>query len=300
MSNLHRILWIDGQIRSLRYPNVKAIAERFEISIRQASRDLSYLRDTLGAPLQYSHKHQGYRYDQPTYALPSVFLTEEQKQSLVYLSMQYKQSGEKHEAHIAEILSRLALDEQRSSSVQAVLPYPRKIRFTAEAAQLYKKLHEAAERYNKVRISDKEPDMLPLLLSPYKLFAYKGTDYVLGYVEPHHEIRLFPLEQLQDAVVTDQTFEYKPLLSGTWFVQSLLRATKTAVVRFYIPEYAAKLHLPWMPLDHNTFRIEFDDVHYFFSRLLSCPSDFQILSPQWCVNRFKAHLVKILRNHTKV
>ena len=52
MSNLHRIQWIDAQIRAERFPNCSTIARKFEITRRQASRDIEYLRYSLGAPVE--------------------------------------------------------------------------------------------------------------------------------------------------------------------------------------------------------------------------------------------------------
>jgi hypothetical protein len=71
---LHRIQWIDAQIRAARYPNARRVAERFEISHRQAQRDFEYLRDSLGAPLLYSALRRGYRYDGEAYVLPGPFV----------------------------------------------------------------------------------------------------------------------------------------------------------------------------------------------------------------------------------
>lgn len=61
MNNLQHILWTDHKIYSQRCTNVKAVAERFEIPLHQASRDVGCLRDSLGAPLQYAHRHQASR-----------------------------------------------------------------------------------------------------------------------------------------------------------------------------------------------------------------------------------------------
>lgn len=49
MAKLHRIIWIDAQIRADKFPNARTIAQEFEISQRQAARDLEYLRDSLGS-----------------------------------------------------------------------------------------------------------------------------------------------------------------------------------------------------------------------------------------------------------
>ena len=69
MSNLHRIAWIDAQIRARRYPNATAVAREFEISRRQAARDIEYLRYSLQAPLEYCAAKNGYRYSEPGFAL---------------------------------------------------------------------------------------------------------------------------------------------------------------------------------------------------------------------------------------
>jgi predicted DNA-binding transcriptional regulator YafY len=60
VASLHRLQWIDECIRHNKYPNITQIVERFEISRRQALRDVEYLRDSLGAPIKYNAKYQGY------------------------------------------------------------------------------------------------------------------------------------------------------------------------------------------------------------------------------------------------
>ena len=63
MSNAYnRIQWLHEQIRSLRYPNAQRLCERFSISRRQGQRDIHFLREELGAPLQYSAERRGFFY----------------------------------------------------------------------------------------------------------------------------------------------------------------------------------------------------------------------------------------------
>lgn len=59
MSNFHRLARIDAHIREGRYPNSRTIAEQFEISLRQAQRDVEYLRysiKTVSAMLRLTAK----------------------------------------------------------------------------------------------------------------------------------------------------------------------------------------------------------------------------------------------------
>jgi predicted DNA-binding transcriptional regulator YafY len=66
-----RIQWLHKKIANQYYPNAMRLAERFNISHRQAQRDVDYLKKKLGAPLEYSMEHKGYYYSEQ-YSLPLV------------------------------------------------------------------------------------------------------------------------------------------------------------------------------------------------------------------------------------
>jgi hypothetical protein len=92
---LHRLQWIDAEIRAGRFPNARRVADQFEISPRQAQRDFEYLRDSLGAPLAYSALRRGYRYHGEAYVLPGPYVTPSQRGVLGSLAAYYARSAER-------------------------------------------------------------------------------------------------------------------------------------------------------------------------------------------------------------
>lgn len=70
-----RIQWFHTKILEMGYPNAVRLAERFQISHRQAQRDVDHMAKMLGAPLVYSAEHKGYYYSEP-YTLPVVFASD--------------------------------------------------------------------------------------------------------------------------------------------------------------------------------------------------------------------------------
>lgn len=66
-----RIQWLHKKIVNMYYPNAMRLAERFNISHRQAQRDVDYLKKQLGAPMEYSMAHKGFYYTEQ-YSLPLV------------------------------------------------------------------------------------------------------------------------------------------------------------------------------------------------------------------------------------
>jgi predicted DNA-binding transcriptional regulator YafY len=73
-----RYNWLHGQIKAGRYPNARRLAERFEISEKQAQREIEFIRDRLGAPLFYDPARRGYEYEDDTYELPPVWYKEDE------------------------------------------------------------------------------------------------------------------------------------------------------------------------------------------------------------------------------
>ena len=71
-----RYYWFHEQIKSNEHPNSKLLAEKFEISQKTAQRDIEFMRDRIGAPLEYSHADRGYYYTDKGYELPPIWLNE--------------------------------------------------------------------------------------------------------------------------------------------------------------------------------------------------------------------------------
>lgn len=79
-----RIQWLHKKIVNMYYPNAMRLAERFDISHRQAQRDVDYLKKQLGAPMEYSMVHKGFYYTEQ-YSLPLV-LSSDNDDSMTELS----------------------------------------------------------------------------------------------------------------------------------------------------------------------------------------------------------------------
>ncbi|MDA8410657.1 MAG: WYL domain-containing protein, partial [Treponema sp.] len=64
MGNLERITFIDRRIREQGGVKLAEIVRRFEVSERQAKRDLEYLRDRLDAPIAWDASSRRYVYEE--------------------------------------------------------------------------------------------------------------------------------------------------------------------------------------------------------------------------------------------
>ena len=69
-----RIQWLHRKISEMSYPNAKRVAERFNISHRQAQRDVDFLKVKLNAPLAYDYERKGFYYTSD-FSLPIAITT---------------------------------------------------------------------------------------------------------------------------------------------------------------------------------------------------------------------------------
>ncbi len=72
-----RYNWFHCQIKARGYPNASKLSQRFELSLKQAQRDIEFMRDRLQAPLVYTTLKRGYEYGDAGYELPPIWFRED-------------------------------------------------------------------------------------------------------------------------------------------------------------------------------------------------------------------------------
>ncbi len=85
LSRAARLLEIDARLRDEQLPSHASLAREFDVSVRTLQRDFDYLRDTLGAPLEYDATRKGWRYASATWALPAVFVSAADLEALLLM-----------------------------------------------------------------------------------------------------------------------------------------------------------------------------------------------------------------------
>lgn len=75
---LSRMLIIHELLRQDEHPNRNELARQLEISSKTIQRDIDFMRDQLGLPIEYDEKKYGYHYTAPVHHFPALQVTEEE------------------------------------------------------------------------------------------------------------------------------------------------------------------------------------------------------------------------------
>lgn len=294
MSNMHRIAWIDREIRNQHYPNCAAIADRFSISVRQAARDVEYLRDSMCAPIQFDRNRQGYCYTEETFSLGHVMMTERQKQGVAHLADRYSQMEGEHATHLARLFQRLIDDSPMDRSDQALPLFP----IEPKQLTIFDALQEAISTYEKVELRlhvQQEDQAREIRFSPY-IYTFRGENYAVGYCEPSRQIRFFKFSEIQEVVRTEDHFDLTPLLRQADIVPELGYELEEAWIQFDVIEYAWTFRYSSEPMSNGWFRIQYDDPNKLIAALVACPCLCRIQSPSWLRNKYRHELSRKFSN----
>ncbi len=72
---LWRVLEIHKIILAGRYPNCSTLAAEIEVTPKTIQRDMSFMRDQLGMPLEYDQVRHGYHYTREVHEFPLLHLS---------------------------------------------------------------------------------------------------------------------------------------------------------------------------------------------------------------------------------
>jgi predicted DNA-binding transcriptional regulator YafY len=202
---MHRIMWFDEHIRAKRYPNAKDLAERFEISVRQAGRDIVYMQNSLCVPMTYNAKRRGYEYEDEAYILPSVFLTETDIRILNFLIYKYEEAAES--MGYVEGLDRVVQTLKRFVPYQPEESDIPLFYFDTETVNLKHCIDQAIKQGQKLRITyrDRE-DGYTVVVHPYRTYSQSSKNYVIAFCEQSGEVEYYHLEQITHIECTGEEY----------------------------------------------------------------------------------------------
>ena len=106
-----RYIWFIDRAKKGRHPNAVSLAKYFELSLAQAQRDIEYMRDALGAPLEYIAAEKGYELSDRAFSLPSVWVEDDELLLLAIARELIRDPDSKK--ILAELLRKIAINSRK-------------------------------------------------------------------------------------------------------------------------------------------------------------------------------------------
>ncbi len=203
-----RYLWFHRKLKRKSYPKIKELMEKFEISRRQAAREIENMRLYFNAPVEYCSTEKGYYYSDDSFEFPSAMATEEEIISLI----------------IAKRLSVAIPDQNRKQQIQSffdnlsayldldVVELEKKIslknlRYYRVDQGIFDTVLQGLKREYKLKITYRSAftkEVSKRVIHPLHLILYSGNWHIIGYCEMRKGIRDFALSRIRAIDVLDE------------------------------------------------------------------------------------------------
>jgi predicted DNA-binding transcriptional regulator YafY len=240
-----RYLWFHARLKQKKFPKLRDLMEKFEISNRQASREIEFMRDFFSAPIEYSSQEGGYFYSEDSFELPGLWVTEEEIISMVIskrmastipnpkikkeLNSFFKKIYSHIEVDLQELEKKVSLKNIKYYRVRPVV-------FEAVVLGLIKD--------QKLRISYSSAykrGVVKRIVNPLHMLLYMGNWHLIAFCESRKEMRNFVLSRIEEVEILEEKVEevlrQKNVKKSIYESYGIfLNGEKSEVVLKFIPE----------------------------------------------------------------
>lgn len=212
---LERVQRIHQAITRGAYPNARQLAQELEVNPKTIHRDLEFMRDRLGLPLEFDARRNGYYYTEPVTTLPAATISEGELFALVLAEKalgQYR--GTPFEKPLLAAIEKIAAGLPETISV-ALQDLQQGISFRTRAEPLldlevFRTLADAVSQRRQLRLRYRKPGGGPVVervVDPYHLANINGEWYLFAYDHLRQAPRTFVPMRILSATPTGRTFQ---------------------------------------------------------------------------------------------
>ena len=223
MTKTARVYKIEMLIRNRRHVSFTALLDELEVSPATLKRDLDYLKDQLGAPIEYDRFLNGYRFGQEyrgqTHELPGLWFSERELYSLLMAHQLLSELDSEGviSRHLQPLLDRIhqmlgtgeadakALLKRVKIIGSAKRPVSSQFfELIGEALLKRKRLHMRYLTRGRGEVSERD-------VSPQRLVHYRNTWYVDAWCHTREKLLRFALDAIESAEALDTKAKEVPL-----------------------------------------------------------------------------------------
>jgi proteasome accessory factor B len=208
------MLRIHQAIQAGDYPTATKLAVELEVSSKSVHRDLDFMRDRLGLPLEYDRSKFGYFYTEEVRSFPTLQITEGELAALVVAEKALQQyRGTSFEKPLLNALRKIeqSLPDTVSMSLaelQDAISFKTRVEPRLDL-ELFGALAKATRTRRQLELSYRKPGQSKperRVVDPYHLANINGEWYLFAFDHLRQDIRTFVPARIVTAKQTGKTF----------------------------------------------------------------------------------------------
>jgi len=212
------MLRIHQAIQAGAFPNASRLAADLEVSTKSVHRDLEFMRDRLGLPVEYDARRHGFFYTQAVSAFPTLQITEGELFALLVAEKAVQQyRGTSFERPLLSALQKMSAALPDTISLH-LADWDRTISFRTSAEpllnlEIFDALARATTRRQQLELLYRKPGRRTpetRVVDPYHLANINGEWYLFAFDHLRRDLRTFVPARIQSLRLTGRSFERPP------------------------------------------------------------------------------------------
>ncbi len=208
MQRIHQSLHAGG------FPNAVTLAGEMEVTTKTVYRDIDFMRDRLGLPIDFDKLRNGYHYTEEVNAFPTFQITEGELFALIVAEKALQQyRGTSFEKPLLSAIKKMeqALPDTISLNL-AEVEQTISFRTTAEPVLdlgVFDTLAKATAARHQIQISYRKPGQRTpeqRVVDPYHLANINGEWFLFAYDHGRKDVRTFAPARIHTVKETGKTF----------------------------------------------------------------------------------------------
>lgn len=249
---LARMMQLHAKLQARAFPNCRKLAAEFEVSTKTIQRDIDFMRDRLGLPIEYDQLHFGFAYTEPVTSFPNVEVSEGEVVALFVAQKALQQyEGTPFEAPLRAAFRKIGdglkdkisfswSDLDSSISFRSTGRSISDIEVFESISRAVLRSEETEFRYRKLRSSGFEQRRV----RPYHLGCVESQWYLFALDLDRRQLRTFALPRIRDPRNSGVRFKRPADFSISKFLDSsfgVFRGDGNNLIRIHFDSFAGQL-----------------------------------------------------------
>jgi len=208
------MLRIHQALQSGKFPNASTLAREIEVATKTIHRDIEFMRDRLGLPIEYDSARTGYRYTGEVSAFPNIQITEGEIFALVVAEKALQQyRGTSFEKPLLSAIRKMEQSLPDTISLNlADIQQTISFRTRAEPIlnlEVFDVLARAVAQRQQLELHYRKPGQSAekRLVDAYHLANINGEWYLFAYDHARKDLRTFVPARIESVQPTGKIFE---------------------------------------------------------------------------------------------